>query len=250
MPRGDCHPTSDVVPTVVRERRQGPCHGPGPWRLSVLRVLCGRSSEVGHIGRNSGTFDVDFESGGARAIYLDIEILGIETMPMPTHDLIDRLRSEWKGERPRLDTSSMEVVGRLLILGEHLRREADEVLAPFGLGYSDFGVLATLRRSGTPYELRPAELCRTVLLQSGSMTACLDRLEGRGLVTRAPDPRDRRARLVRLTDAGGDLVVETLELRLTAAEDFLASMSAGDRNALASLLRQLVLEHRPLEPSP
>ncbi|MEM7414552.1 MAG: MarR family transcriptional regulator [Gemmatimonadota bacterium] len=166
---------------------------------------------------------------------------------MHAHDLIDRLRAEWKTERPELDTSSMEVVGRLLILGEHLRREADAALEPLELGYSEFGVLATLQRSGPPYRLRPATLLQTVLLNSGSMTACLDRLERRGLVERSPDPDDRRARLVHLLPPGTELVTEALELRVAAAVSFLRVLSDQESDRLIPLLKKLVLTHRPME---
>lgn len=167
----------------------------------------------------------------------------------PMHDspdLIDHLRAEWRTERPSLDTSAMEVVGRLLVLGEVLRRRVEAVLAPFELGYSEFGVLATLRRSGPPFEHRPGTLQTTVLLGSGSMTACLDRLERRGLIERRPDPDDRRARLVRLLPSGEVLLADAMEARMAEAERFLAPLSSDHREALAPLLRILVHSHRPL----
>lgn len=42
-----------------------------------------------------------------------------------------------------------------------------------GLSYSDYDVIATLRRAGAPYELTPTELSKRVLLTSGGLTACL-----------------------------------------------------------------------------
>lgn len=168
---------------------------------------------------------------------------------MEAEDLIDRLRADWLTEQPSLDTSPMDVVGRLIVLGEVLRRRVDATLAPLGLGYSEFGVLATLHRQGEPCELRPAELLQTVLLQSGSLTACLDRLESRSLVRRALDENDRRARVVRLTPKGRELVTSALTLRLDQARDFLIPLDESEREALAALLKKLVLVHRPLPPT-
>jgi DNA-binding MarR family transcriptional regulator len=54
--------------------------------------------------------------------------------------------------------------------------------------------LATLQRSGAPYRLSPTALRKSVLLTSGAMTACLNRLEQCGLISRNPDDGDRRSR--------------------------------------------------------
>ncbi|MEM8934218.1 MAG: MarR family transcriptional regulator [Acidobacteriota bacterium] len=161
---------------------------------------------------------------------------------MEARDLIDRLQSEWHAERPELDTAAMGVVGRLMILGDLLKKQAGDALAPFGLGYTDLDVLATLRRSGPPYRLRPADLLRSVLIQSGSLTACLDRLQKRGWVERVETPDDRRSRSVQLTDDGRELVDRAIEARFRLADAQVASLSAEDRDALERLLRQLLLD--------
>lgn len=162
---------------------------------------------------------------------------------MKSSDLIDRLREDWRRERPDLDTSSMGVVGRLLTLGDSLKKRAGEALAPFGLGYTDLDVLATLRRSGAPFCLRPADLLRSVLIQSGSLTACLDRLEKRGWIERVATPDDRRSRSVRLTEAGRALVDRAIEARFAKADQRVACLSDEERNHLEHLLRKLLLAH-------
>ena len=63
-------------------------------------------------------------------------------------------------------------------------------------------MLAALRRAGDPYELSPGALLTQTLVTSGTMTNRIDRLEGKGLVARLPDPHDRRGVLVRLTAEG------------------------------------------------
>ena len=67
-----------------------------------------------------------------------------------------------------------------------------------------FDVLASLRRSGTPYQLSPTELYREMMLTSGAMTNRIDRFEEAGLVMRRHDPADRRGKLVRLDAEGQD----------------------------------------------
>ena len=69
-----------------------------------------------------------------------------------------------------------------------------------------YDVLATLRRSGEPFQLTPGALGGSLMLSTGGMTGRLDRLEQAGLVTRCPGPGDRRSRLVTLTDRGRQLI--------------------------------------------
>ncbi len=66
-------------------------------------------------------------------------------------DLVDRLQEDWARERPELDDSAMAVVGRLLHLGRALEARANAALKSVGLAYTDFDVLATLRRAGEPF---------------------------------------------------------------------------------------------------
>lgn len=161
------------------------------------------------------------------------------TTPDP-HDLIDQLRSDWQAERPELDTSAMDVVGRVLLLSETLKKSAGATLRQFDIGYTDLDVLATLRRSGKPYRLRPADLLRTVLIQSGSLTACLDRLEKRGLVERRATEADRRSRSVELTAAGRKHIDRAIEARFDEASAAVSGLAKAEQRTLASLLRKML----------
>jgi DNA-binding MarR family transcriptional regulator len=73
------------------------------------------------------------------------------------------------------------------------------------------------------------------------MTYLLDELEGAGLVARRPDPADRRARQVLLTDAGCARLCD-LERRLRDAEDqLLAPLEPAERDVLRALLQRLAV---------
>ncbi|MEM7355021.1 MAG: MarR family transcriptional regulator [Acidobacteriota bacterium] len=121
-----------------------------------------------------------------------------------------------------------------------MKKRATEAMAPFGIGYTDLDTLATLRRSGAPYELRPAVLLSSVLIQSGSLTACLDRLEKGGFVERVRVPEDRRGRSVRLTSAGLELIDRAIDVRFSDAEDCIAALDGQQRETLEELLRHLL----------
>lgn len=154
-------------------------------------------------------------------------------------DRIDRLLAEWHVERPELDAAAMAVVGRLLSIGRQLEARANAALKPLGLHYTDLDVLATLRRGGRPYRRTPTELRDSVIITSGAMTACLDRLERNGLVARVADPQDRRSSAAELTTAGRKLIDKAIAVRFGEAADALSGLSGSERSRLALLLKKL-----------
>lgn len=154
-------------------------------------------------------------------------------------DVIDELVRDWAKERPELDASSMNVVGRLLRLGQLLSVSATEALKAHGLAYTDFDILATLRRKGHPYSLTPTELRASVLLTSGAMTNALDRLERIGFVVRTASAVDRRSRLITLTKQGRQLIDAAVIDRFQEADGWVSAMSGAQRQQLIDLLRLL-----------
>jgi DNA-binding MarR family transcriptional regulator len=160
--------------------------------------------------------------------------------PRPsTADQVDRLVEAWGRERPDLDLSPMEVLSRVTRVSHHLDQLRRGTFGAHDLEPWEFDVLAALRRAGTPYELSPGRLIRETLVTSGTMTNRVDRLAGRGLVRRLPDPEDRRGVLVRLTDAGREAVDGALAGLLEREQSLLAALGTADRRRLADLLRRL-----------
>lgn len=155
-------------------------------------------------------------------------------------DFVDRIVEQWGRERPDLDLTPTEVVGRVDRLAVYLRRAVDETLGEFDLHRGGFAVLAALRRSGSPYRLHPTELFTGLLSSSGAMTNRLDRLESAGLIHRVPDPEDRRGVLVELTPAGKTLAEEAAEAHLTNERQLLAPLTVREQHQLAALLRTLL----------
>lgn len=153
---------------------------------------------------------------------------------------MDRILEQWADQRPDLDASPMGVFGRLSRAARVLDRALSETFGRYGLRAGEFDVLAALRRAGEPYSLTPTELYRSMMLSSAAMTNRLDRLEGRGLVYRSPDPDDRRGVLVGLTGEGLKLVEEAVRAHVEGEEALLGSLSPEERELLAELLRKLL----------
>ena len=167
---------------------------------------------------------------------------------MKNLDLVDQQQKEWQQERPDLNTAPMGIVGRFLLIGELLKKRADQVSFEFGMVYTDLDVLATLRRSGKPYQLRPTDVLNCVLIQSGSLTACLDRLERTQLIKRVCSENDRRSRLVMLTEKGKKLIDQAIEKRFKEAYDFLRPLTKKDQALLEPILNTLLTSHMNDQP--
>ncbi len=159
-------------------------------------------------------------------------------------DHVSVILAQWARERPDLEASPIGVVGRLSRLTRDVEARIEANQARFGLQGGRYDVLATLRRQGPPFVLNPTELQGQMMLSSGAMTHRIDLLEQEGLVTREPDPQDRRGVLVRLTDAGRERIDQAMPSHLETERLWLSVLSEPDQRALANLLRSLAKAHQ------
>ncbi|QEC48383.1 MarR family transcriptional regulator [Baekduia soli] len=160
---------------------------------------------------------------------------------MPERDGVDVILDQWRRERPDLDPAPIAVVGRISRLARELEARLEPVYREHGLEPGWYDVLATLRRAGPPYRLRPSEFARTLMLTSSGTTKRLDRLEQAGLIAREPDPGDRRGTLITLTPAGHRLVDDSVAAHLDNERRLLAALTDAEQRRLADLLRRLLV---------
>ncbi|OKH33939.1 MarR family transcriptional regulator [[Phormidium ambiguum] IAM M-71] len=156
-------------------------------------------------------------------------------------DAVDRILAQWHKERPDLDVSPMGIIGRIGRLSKHLDRGIQQTFSEFGLNVGEFDVLATLRRSGQPYQLSPTDLFNTLMVSSGTMTHRIDRLEQADLVKRIPDLSDRRGTLIQLTDKGFNVIEKAVEAHVQNEHYLLNVLEETERQVLVKLLRKLLL---------
>ena len=86
----------------------------------------------------------------------------------------------------------------------------------------------------------PAGLMHSSMVTSGAISQRLDRLEARGLVTRAPSETDGRGVRVTLTAEGLRLIDAVLPTHVDTEHQLLAGLSADEQKQLAGLLRTLL----------
>ncbi len=156
------------------------------------------------------------------------------------HDAVDRITDQWNAVRPDVDVSPIDVIGRVSRLSRLVDRRLAENFGRYGIESWMYDVLATLRRSGEPYELTAGDLVRQTMVTTGAITNRVDRLEQRGLVERAGTD-DRRKVIVRLTKQGFALVEEVVLAHMATEHQILAVLSPRQRNDLANLLRTTLL---------
>jgi DNA-binding MarR family transcriptional regulator len=157
-------------------------------------------------------------------------------------DAVDRMLRIWKKELPDLDLATEGIVERIQKLNKHLARAMNETLAEFNLDPGEWWLLGALRRSGPPYRLSPGQLAANLGLSSGAMTNRLDQLESAGLVRRLPDPSDRRALKVELTEAGWQAWQDSVGVQARKESLVASALDPHEKEALNGLLRRLMLQ--------
>ena len=165
---------------------------------------------------------------------------------MAERDGVDEILEQWRRERPDLDSSAIGVIGRVSRLARELEQRLEPVYREHGLEAGWHDVLATLRRTGPPYRLRPIEFTSALMLTSSGTTKRLDRLEQAGLITRGADPEDRRGTLIALTPAGRKLIDAVTEAHLDNERRLLSTLTGAEQRRLADLLRKLQLGLPPV----
>ena len=92
---------------------------------------------------------------------------------------------------------------------------------------------------GAAGPLRMKELAERLGVTTGTLTALADRLEQAGCVERCPDPGDRRAVRLRLTDLGRERFAEHHALHLSLTRSLAQGLTPAQAAALARSLREM-----------
>ncbi len=113
----------------------------------------------------------------------------------------------------------------------------DTELERYGVTGAQFEVLKNLYRNTVE---TGASLCRALHYDTGSMTRMLDRLQGKGLVRRERDARDRRVVLLRLTEAGERLLPRIRPAARRALRRHLAGLAPREIERLKDYLGRII----------
>jgi DNA-binding MarR family transcriptional regulator len=133
---------------------------------------------------------------------------------------------------------SEETTGDLLMaVGRALRRRVAAALESYDVTPGQSRALHVVVEHGAS---RPSEIADALRIAPRSATEVVDALEARGLVTREPDPTDRRATRVVPTEEGRRLSAVLAEARRVESMRLFAGLSEADRADLDRILRLLL----------
>lgn len=121
-------------------------------------------------------------------------------------------------------------------LARIIRAEMDRRTTDAGLGLTtgEGRVLLNVRRTGA---IRQNLLAERLGIEAMTLSGVLDRLEGKGYVERQPDPADRRAKLITLTEAGNAVVTGIEPITFAIRSDAAAGIDPEEWQKVLAALR-------------
>ncbi|WP_166362766.1 MarR family winged helix-turn-helix transcriptional regulator [Pseudomonas akapageensis] len=127
------------------------------------------------------------------------------------------------------------LLGRAAVVKDRI---LDGHLDALGITSAQFKVLIIMAQYAID---TPAELCRYLSLDSGSMTRMLDRLEQKGLIARRRCPDDRRQVRLGLTESGQKLADQLPHVGSDAMNELLGVLTPGELASLEHMLTKVLL---------
>jgi DNA-binding MarR family transcriptional regulator len=143
--------------------------------------------------------------------------------------LNDMARSTGKADRAGLFS--------LLHTAGAAQAHVESKLAGLGLSLAKLAALHALSDAGESLPL--GQLAERLSCVKSNITQLVDRLAADGLVTRVPDPSDRRARLARMTAAGRKACEQGIRIQQQTERELFGALTADEARQLAGLMHKL-----------
>ena len=118
-------------------------------------------------------------------------------------------------------------------------RQHERLMALAGVPL-DRAAVALLRQIADSVPQRPGELAARLGVEASHVTRTVQQLQKSGYVTRVPDPEDRRAQRIELTDAGGEAITRIREAGVRGMQVALSAWSPEELGQLATLFHRMV----------
>ncbi|MEV7929469.1 MULTISPECIES: MarR family transcriptional regulator [unclassified Kitasatospora] len=124
---------------------------------------------------------------------------------------------------------------------KRIRRQTGRQLEPYGITPGQARALNTLAHAPgcelPDHPMRLSDLAERLHIAPRSATTVVDALEEAGLVERRPDPADRRAVRILLTEAGRAAVERIGQVRHEVAQEYFGEVSPDEQEVLLRVLR-------------
>ena len=131
--------------------------------------------------------------------------------------------------------------------GHGIRRLQQIAVAVFSQGAQPHGVtpvqFAVLQLLEHMPGIDQRTLAQEVGFDKATIGGVIDRLEARGLLLRQQTPKDRRVKLLNLTDAGKELLQALMPIALQAQRHMLDPLSDEERQQFIDLMARVLAHH-------
>lgn len=150
----------------------------------------------------------------------------------------DDQRDQMDNETSDLSKARLRAWLQILKVSRKIEGELREKMRiEFGSTLPRFDVLAALYRERDG--MRMSELSKSLMVSNGNVTGIVDRLVSEGLLVRVPVENDRRASIVRLTEAGEKDFAERALVHEAWVSELFSDLSARDADGLIRILRTI-----------
>lgn len=126
---------------------------------------------------------------------------------------------------------------RIMLVGRRYRRVLDQALKDIGHGQVRWEILHAISLDSGQCTLM--EVAARIGLEGPSIVGAMAKLEADGFIERRQDGNDRRSRIIRLTEKGGDAVVAMTEVVKEQREKLWRGVPDADIDAVLRVLAQL-----------
>ena len=138
-----------------------------------------------------------------------------------------------------MTTAVSRPLGMFMLLGaaSSIHDFVESRLSTVGLSIPRLAALQRLVDAGGSLPL--GQLADRLACVKSNVTQLVDRLEAEGLVTRSPDPEDKRSRLAIITDAGRRIHQDGAKIQYQVEEELFATLSVDDAARLSEIVAKL-----------
>lgn len=109
----------------------------------------------------------------------------------------------------------------------------------YGVSITEFTILEALYHKG---DLTVNQICDAVLINSGSMTYVIDKLQQRGLLERITSEEDRRVIHVRITNQGKELMDDIFPKHEKVIEKVFEDVNSEELESVIDILKRIGLD--------
>ena len=134
------------------------------------------------------------------------------------------------------DPARRELAAQFVPTLRFLMQAEESLLAANGVTMWEYVVLTALTSGGTATQL---ELSKRTGRDKTRLIQHLDRLASAGLLTRRPDPSDRRARIIEIADSGSEVVKRCARDIRRMEDDLLSEFEPDERTTFLRVLARL-----------